>query len=226
VLLEKPPTATVSELVDLAATAERAQKVLFATWHAQFNPAVDEARRRLAGQPVRRLQITWKEDVKRWHPGQTWIWAAGGFGVFDPGINALSIVTKILPEPVFVRSAELAFPANADAPIAATLDFSTGRDGPDLRADFDWRQTGEQIWDIDVETDAGLRLALSGGGHRLTIDGRVVVDEPPAEYEAIYRRFAELLDQGRSDIQDAPLRLVADAFLVGRRVTVAALEQG
>ena len=31
--------------------------------------------------------------------GQDWIWQQGGFGVFDPGINALSILTRIMPEP-------------------------------------------------------------------------------------------------------------------------------
>lgn len=224
VLLEKPPAATLSELDDLTRTAERAGKVLFATWHAQHNAAVDQARQALAGQSVRRLRVTWKEDVRKWHPGQTWIWAAGGFGVFDPGINALSIVTTILPDPIFIRRAELAFPANKDAPIAATLEFSTGGEAEDLRADFDWRQTGPQTWDIAVETEGGTALTLSGGGHRLAIGGTVVVDEPPAEYEGIYRRLAELLEEGRSDADAAPLRLVADAFLVGRRVMVAAFE--
>jgi D-galactose 1-dehydrogenase len=38
------------------------------------------------------------------------------------------------------------------------------------------------------------------------------------EYERIYERFAELLDTGRSEMDPAPLQLVADAFLVGRRV--------
>lgn len=224
VLLEKPPAATLSELEDLTGIAARTQKVLFATWHAQFNAAVDRARAVLAGQTVARLNVTWKEDVRRWHPGQTWIWEAGGFGVFDPGINALSIVTKILPEPIFIRRAELKFPEGRDAPIAATLDFSTGGEGPDLRAEFDWRQTGPQSWDIAVETAAGMSLTLSGGGHRLEIDGAVVVDEPPAEYPGIYAHFATLLDEDRSDVPDAPLRLVADAFLVGRRVTVEAFE--
>ena len=44
---------------------------------------------------VRTAAIIWKEDVRRWHPGQAWIWEPGGFGVFDPGINALSIATHI-----------------------------------------------------------------------------------------------------------------------------------
>ena len=43
-----------------------------------------------------------------------------------------------------------------------------------------------------------------------------------AEYEGIYRRFAELLDARRSDMDAAPFQLVADAFLVGRRASTAA----
>ncbi len=220
VLLEKPPAATVSELVDLKRLAEKAGKTLFATWHSQCNRAVDEAKRALAGQAVKRLHVAWKEDVRRWHPGQTWIWEAGGFGVFDPGVNGLSIVTRIMPEPVFVRRAALEFPANADAPIAATLELSTGRPGEEFRAEFDWRQTGTQVWDIMIETERGTRLTLAEGGRRLTIDGAVVADEPAREYQRIYERFAALLADGQSDADDAPFRLVADAFLVGRRVTV------
>ena len=54
----------------------------------------------LAENPLRRLHVTWKEDVRIWHPGQEWVWEPGGLGVFDPGINALSIMTEILPVPV------------------------------------------------------------------------------------------------------------------------------
>ena len=162
--------------------------------------------------------------MRHWHPGQQWIWEAGGFGVFDPGINALSIVTKILPEPVFVRRADLQFPSNRDAPIAADLEFTSGSEGEDLRAVFDWRQTGPQTWDIEIETDAGRRLLLAQGGSRLEIDGRVVADEKSAEYEGIYVRFAELLDESRSEVDEDPFRLVADAFMIGRRVAVEAFE--
>lgn len=224
VLLEKPPAATLSELEDLARLAEREGRVLFATWHSQYNRGVEEARRALQGQSVRRLLVTWKEDVRHWHPGQQWIWEAGGFGVFDPGINALSIVTRILPEPVFVRRAELEFPANRDAPIAAALEFGSARKDADLRAVFDWRQTGPQSWDIAVETESGMGLALRDGGRRLEIDARLVAEEPSREYQGIYARFAELLDTGRSDVDAAPFRLVADAFMLGRRVEVEAFE--
>ena len=65
--------------------------------------------------------MPWKEDVRVWHPGQRWIWEPGGFGVFDPGINALSIVARIFPGALFVREAELSYPRNKQTPIAAEL---------------------------------------------------------------------------------------------------------
>jgi predicted dehydrogenase len=95
VLLEKPPTATLSEAEALAATAKDA--TLFATWHARHNPAVTAAADLLAGKRIGAMHITWHEDVHKWHPGQDWIWEPGGFGVFDPGINGLSIATAIFP---------------------------------------------------------------------------------------------------------------------------------
>jgi D-galactose 1-dehydrogenase len=220
VMLEKPPAATVSELAALRAKAEPAGLTLFTTWHSQYNEAVFEAERRLAGKTVASLRINWKEDVRHWHPGQQWIWEPGGFGVFDPGINALSIVTRIMPQPVFVEGAELSFPENRATPIAADLRFASSTTHGDWSAAFDWRQTGEQTWDILIETGEGERLALRKGGSRLEVDGRLAVEAKPQEYEMIYQRFAELLDSRTSEIHEDPLRLVADAFMVGRRIVV------
>src|SRR5215208_4967207 len=72
VLLEKPPAATLSELEDLKRRAGSTGKVVFTTWHSQYNKGVDEARQALQGQRVKRLFVNWKEDVRRWHPGQQW----------------------------------------------------------------------------------------------------------------------------------------------------------
>jgi len=220
VMLEKPPAATVSELAALRVTAENSGLTLFTTWHSQYNEAVLEARRRLAGKRVVSLRIDWKEDVRHWHPGQQWIWAPGGFGVFDPGINALSIVTRIMPAPVFVASADLFFPENRATPIAANIRFASNLAEVDWNAEFDWRQTGEQTWDIHIETGEGERLVLRKGGSRLEVDGRLAVEAKPQEYEMIYQRFAALLDSRTSEIHEDPLRLVADAFMVGRRIAV------
>ncbi|MFX7849463.1 hypothetical protein ABTK11_20365, partial [Acinetobacter baumannii] len=87
----------------------------------------------------------------------------GGLGVFDPGINALSIVTEILPQAMFLKQATLEVPSNRQTPIAARLGFTDAL-GTDVQADFDWRQTGEQTWDIVIETDS-TRVHLKKGGH-------------------------------------------------------------
>lgn len=224
VLLEKPPGATISELDPLIAAARQSGRTLFAAWHSRFAPAVEPARDFLGTRQIKSVVVEWKEDVRVWHPGQAWIWEPGGLGVFDPGINALSILTRILPRPFFLTRAELSFPRNRAAPIAADLAFSDEA-GTAIRAEFDWRQTGPQTWDIRLETDAG-RLTLSAGGSRLVHDDRILVDEKQAEYRGIYRHFVELIANGVSDVDLSPLVHVADAFLLGRRRDVEPFVEG
>ncbi|UWU95399.1 Gfo/Idh/MocA family protein [Bradyrhizobium sp. CB1015] len=218
VMLEKPPGTGVAELDPLIAMAAGAKRTLFATWHSRYAPAVEPARQWLAERRIKSVHISWKEDVRVWHPGQGWIWEPGGLGVFDPGINALSILTRILPKPVFVTAAELAFPANCQAPIAANLNL-TDISGLPVTAEFDFRQTGPQSWDILVDTDQG-RLTLSSGGARMAVDGKLLAEGPDQEYRGLYRRFVELAATGASDVDLTPLRLVADAFLLGKHTIV------
>ncbi|MCE7029775.1 Gfo/Idh/MocA family protein [Jiella avicenniae] len=215
VMLEKPPGATLSEVEHLAGLAASHGVSLFASWHSREAPGVGPARDWLKGQRIRKVAVTWKEDVRLWHPGQDWIFEPGGLGVFDPGINALSIVTRILPFPIWLTGAELTFPENRQAPIAASLVFA-GPGGEAVEAELDFRQTGPQTWDIVVETDGGT-LTLSMGGAKLSIDGEEQAMAPEAEYDGLYARFAELISAGQSDVDPSPLRHVADAFLFGRR---------
>ncbi|MDH6262025.1 Gfo/Idh/MocA family oxidoreductase [Bradyrhizobium sp. BR13661] len=215
VMLEKPPGIGVAELDPLVAMAADAKRTLFATWHSRHAPAVEPAREWLATRQIKSVHIIWKEDVRVWHPGQAWIWEPGGLGVFDPGINALSILTRILPRPVFVTAAKLAFPANCQSPIAANLTL-TDISGLPVTAEFDFRQTGPQSWDIVAETDQG-RMTLSRGGRIMAVDGKVVAEAPDEEYRELYRHFVKLAASGASDVDLAPLRLVADAFLLGKR---------
>jgi D-galactose 1-dehydrogenase len=142
--------------------------------------------------------------------------------VFDPGINALSILTCILPRPPFATAAELDFPANRAAPIAARLSL-TDDAGLPITAEFDFRQTGPQSWDIVAQTDRG-PLILSAGGARLVAGGKVLVDAKEAEYPGLYRRFVELTATRASDVDLTPLQLVADAFMLGRRHIVEPFE--
>jgi predicted dehydrogenase len=219
-LLEKPPATTLSEVEDLRLQAEGRQVTIFAAWHSQHNPAVERAAQLLAGKRIAHMRIDWRESVRKWHPGQQWIWEVGGFGVFDPGINALSIASKIFPGPLFVRAAELAVPENLSMPIAAKIRFSSPDADGDLSADFDWREEKDEIWTIGVETADGIKLRLSRGGARLEVEGGESVEAPRDEYSRIYEKFARLLDERASLVDVTPLRLTADAFLVGRRLSV------
>ncbi|WP_316014139.1 Gfo/Idh/MocA family protein [Roseobacter sp. HKCCA0434] len=218
-MLEKPPGATVAEVLKLDRQARAAGVTLFVTWHSRHARAADAARRWLAGRAVRSVRIDWREDVRKWHPGQDWIWRPGGLGVFDPGINALSLATAILPVELHLTAATLVFPENRDTPIAADLTFA-GPEGIEATAGFDWREQGGETWQIAVETDEG-PLVLTDGGARLMIDGADQPVEGPGEYPSLYRRFAELIDTGASSVDVEPLIHVADAFMLGRRVTVA-----
>ncbi len=215
VLLEKPPAVTLGEALELIELAKRRRLTLFASWHSRHASAVEPARRWLAARKILAVRIVWKEDVRVWHPRQAWIWKAGGLGVFDPGINALSIVTALLPGSWLLEDAELFFPANCETPIAAQLSL-TGPRCSTVQADLDFQKSGDPCWDIEVDTDAGA-LKLSEGGARLTIGGLPVETPATAEYPLLYSHFASLVRTRRVDADLSPLTLVAEALRRGRR---------
>jgi D-galactose 1-dehydrogenase len=219
VLLEKPPGVTVSEVRALADFAHARGVTLFASWHSRHARAVEPARAWLKARKILEVAVAWKEDVRVWHPGQPWIWKAGGLGVFDPGINALSILTHIIPGGLALKSADLSYPSNCETPIAAQL-VLTGSTDAVTKVELDFLQTGHQTWDIDVKTDAE-HLKLSMGGTVMTVDGKAVATAQATEYANLYAHFAHLVHERRSDVDFAPLQLVADAFLCGRRTEVA-----
>jgi len=223
-LLEKPPTVGLAEIADLDCLAEAKGVTLFTTWHAQHHSTVKQAAAALAGKRIRSMDIHWHEDVRKWHPGQEWIWQPGGFGVFDPGINAFSIATMIFPGGLFVQSAELAIPQNAQTPIAADVTFySPQADGP-LSASLDWRRTEGEEWTVTVEAADGTSVRLEDGGARLILGGEPTADTGVGEYPDIYRTFVDLIDERRSLVDVAPLRLVADCLLVGGHSIVEAVQ--
>jgi len=86
-----------------------------------------------------------------------------------------------------------------------------------LHVGMDWRTpTAERS--IAIETRSGRRLWMPNSGRRLELDGAVLIDEENLEYRRIYDRFAELIASGESQLDEAPLAVVADAWLVGRTV--------
>ena len=218
VLLEKPPGATLNEVHGLISLAQQQGLALFATWHSREAAGVEPAREWLAARQIRAVRVEWKEDVRVWHPGQSWIWKAGGLGVFDPGINALSILTRILPGTLVLKEAELAIPANCETPIAAKLAL-TNEQHTTVQMELDFLHAGTPTWTIWVDTDAG-ELRLENGGAVLRVDGHPAIQSSDVEYGKLYARFAQLIGQRRIDVDLAPFNLVADAFLQGRRIQV------
>ncbi len=218
VMLEKPPGATLSEVYTLQSMAERAGVTLFATWHSRMAKGVASAKAFLSDKTVTKAHIDWKEDVRRWHPNQDWVFEPGGMGVFDPGINALSILTEVLPAPVHLNEALLKYPSNRQTPIQADLVFSGG-----ITAAFDWLQEGEQLWEMTLNAGDDV-VKLVEGGSRCLINGAEAQGSLLEEYPALYDRMAVLVKAGESDVDLAPMIHVSDALTLGQRSTGPAFE--
>ncbi len=154
--------------------AAKAGVTLFATWHSRFALGVEPARQWLADKVIQSISIVWKEDVRRWHPGQAWIWEPGGFGVFDPGINALSILTEIVRRTTYLRSTNAgsgcALRTKPDSRSALRIAVRTAAGAP-VTAVFDWRQDGAA--DLGDRRGGRCRRALlhGDGGAVMEVDG-------------------------------------------------------
>lgn len=231
VMLEKPPGATVSECLALQQLAQVNQRTLYATWHSRQADMVDSARVWLSNKEIWQVTITWREDVCRWHKGQDWIWNPGGFGVLDPGINALSIVTEILDGTLHPVSAEFLQPENKSTPIAADIEFAYSGGGR-IEANFDWRERGEQQWNIQIQTSDG-ELTLTDGGAIMLVNGTQVKNTEQFErmandsasntlsneYRRLYGRMADLIRTQQSDVDLTPLQLIADSYTLAKVTT-------
>jgi D-galactose 1-dehydrogenase len=220
VLVEKPPCSTLGEALALIDEVNAAGVSGLFAWHSRFAPGVSNAVQWLEGKTLKQVRIDWKEQVRKWHPGQTWIWQAGGLGVFDPGINALSIVTELLPRALFVESANLSVPSNCQSPIAASLQMRAGRD-VQVVAELDFDHSVNEQWSIELHSEEGV-MRLDAGGAQVSIDGVAQSVSEEGEYPAMYGHFAQLIGAGNSDLDLQPLRIVADSFFVGSKETVAA----
>lgn len=218
VMLEKPPGATLAEVHALEAQAKDTGVTLFATWHSRMAKGVGVAKAFLVDKTVTSAHITWKEDVRLWHPGQDWVFDPGGMGVFDPGINALSILTEVLPDPVHLTAADLYTPSNRQTPIAANLTFSGG-----VTAEFDWRQEGPQTWEIEIISGSD-KVMLLDGGNRCEINGTSAPQSNLDEYPSLYAQMAELVAVGRSDVDLTPMVHVSDAMTLGKRQVIDPFE--
>jgi predicted dehydrogenase len=217
VLLEKPPTTTLGELTELQRIAEERKVVLVTSFHARHNMAVEEARRILAGRPPESILVEWREDFERWHGGQAWPWQPGGFGVFDPGINALSVLCHVLPDAGFrVEKARLRIPAEAATPSAVWMRLAWDGGAGDVQ--FEWRRGGEDIWNITLRSAAanhGVDTLLIRGVRSLLRGGEVICSsEEDQEYEGVYRNFRRSIAHGRSEVSLREMQMIEDAMFI------------
>ena len=214
VMLEKPPAATLGGIAAIVAAAAHHQRTVYASWHSRKAAGVGPAAEWCRKHEIKSVEVRWHENIRQWHPGQEWIMAAGGFGVFDPAINALSILTTILPDNIVVRSAQLTYPENCAAPIAATAQLQCGK--ATIDASFDFLQEGEQAWTIAIDA-VHSRLLLADGGAKIFIDDNPVPTDACDEYSALYREFATLISSSENQVDVTPLRLIADMLLIADR---------
>ena len=166
VMLEKPPTATTRQIALLAEEAARRGRTLFQTWHSRFAAGVDAAREWLRTRTLVCGKIIWKEDVHQWHPGPALDLGAGRLWRVRPR-HQCAVAAHRDPARGSLRRTRVAGisgePAGADRGQSRA---AHRQPASSIAAEFDFRQKGEQSWDIELVTTTGI-LKLSGGGAEL-----------------------------------------------------------
>lgn len=210
-LLEKPAAATLHQTKDIERRAREIGMCIFASWHSRFAPFVPAAEKWVRAHEIQNGQITWRENAQKWHPGQDWIWRDGGFGVFDPGMNALSILTRILPHEWKPDDAKIFVPTNVETPNRA--DFSLIHENLEIKTHFEFHDHDDDTWAIELHAKNGSSMELYEGGAGLRIDGSEVKRSlVVGEYDGVYTRFAELIMNDQSDFDFSPLKIIDDVF--------------
>lgn len=216
VMMEKPPTSTLCEFNEILEAHVKTNLTLFTAWHSRYAAKVEAAKDWLSGRELSEVRITWRESTLKWHPGQQWLWDAGGLGIFDPAINAFSIVTKLLGQNIRVEKSDFETPSNQAAPIAAKLQMRLGK--IPISADLDFREKDKEIWEIDFLAQDGQTMKLLFGGAAISINGAEPETSADIEYKSAYAEFAELIKNGKSNADNSPQRIVADAFVLAKNV--------
>lgn len=218
-MIEKPPATTVAEALTILQLGKDAGRPVFASWHSRFAPMIETAAEWIRDRSIVQVNVLWRESVHKWHPGQRWLWEEGGFGVFDPGINAFSILTKIFPGEYQVRRACYDIPENAQNPIAVELDMVAGQ--AEISVSLDFLHESDERWEIECRTSNGETLRLSEGGAALQLNGGPVQFREGSEYKGMYARLGQLIDRDTCDFDLSPLEIIESANAVAVRRSVA-----
>lgn len=222
VLLEKPPTLTIGELADLTEKASKKDLVLFTAYHTCYRPEVTVAKRELKGKEIRKIEINYGEYVLNYHDPREWIFnpeIAGGGVIIDSGINAISVVQRVLPYlDLKVTKAKLFRKSGYQVETAANVNFTFGENGKGI-LQMDWFHQGVEIRQIIFSTDSDCytldivqgqlfkngTLLLSQKEKRKVVDMNI-------EYERVYEDFSKHLTQRESLVGMKELKFVLDVY--------------
>lgn len=226
VLVEKPPALTVRECKKMASLARRLNKVLFMAFHARYNPAVEAASKALNEKPIDSIHIQYREYAPNYHEIDGWIFnpaVAGGGALMDSGINALSIVTHILPNVSFsIRDTLFEKAIGFNVETKAQVGFAFNNTGEGMLS-MDWMNKDSEVRQVTYNTtDGEYRIDIvknefsHNGTALLSIDpSRETVDQV-SEYNGVYQDFAHHLAQNKSFISMRELAFIKEAYRTGK----------
>lgn len=222
ILLEKPAAASFQEAKAIERMAIAKQVSLMTGWHSQFAPAVSAAKEWLSRQTLVSGSIAWRENANKWHPGQDWLWRSGGYGVFDPGMNALSILSSLISIDWRVENAVLQIPKNVET--ATRANFILHSSSARIDVEFEFHDEDEETWQIALQTRNGDEMIIAQGGEIATVNTSPLEVSPSREYETLYRRFSSLSRKKKSLIDLRPLDLIEQIQNSARIIETAEID--
>ena len=225
VMLEKPPFSSVAEceyVMDLAAASN---VCIFSAWHSRYAPFVPEILDWVEENKCSEIEVIWCEDVRKWHPCQDWVKHRASLGVFDAGINALSIVS--ITHPTLAPKAVLFDrPGNWQTPISVKAELLSS-DDTHIKVNFDWSTSRRERWQITYRAGVEWFAITQGGSGMIASDGRR--DEKVIqhyEYRGVYQDFYEAILSNQSKFDWIALQVAEDMFGVAEWRTVSAFDLG
>lgn len=226
VLLEKPPTLAIRQLEELAEIASDKNLVLFTAFHACYHPEVLLASQELKNKNVKKIEINYGEYVLNYHDPSGWIFnpdVAGGGVLMDSGINAMSIVQRVLPNLEFqVTKTKLFRLPEYGVEIGAHVNFTFGENSQGT-LHMDWFRKEGETRQITFHTDVAKytidivqNQLFKNDKPLLTKEKKGKMVDQYTEYRGVYVDFVEHLLKRKSLVSSKELKFILDAYRIGK----------